>query len=142
MSSAVHADRLVRRPATGASLLCGAVLGALLVAACGATTEPTLGAGVDAVSERGTAVVVTNRTAASVYTFTIGRNAAAYTDWYPCVDAASCPPIAPGASRTEPIATPPGRPAEREALVYWWHAVAGPRGEPRPDSIRVSIVRL
>lgn len=31
---------------------------------------------------------------------------------------------------------------KREALVYWWHAVTGPVGEPVPDAFKSLFVKL
>jgi hypothetical protein len=87
-------------------------------------------------------LLLTNAGAEPVFTFVVGRETAALIDWIPCVDAARCPPIAPGATRREPRPTRPGGAPEGEALVYWWRAAPGPGDAPRPDRIRVIVVRL
>ncbi|MES2521202.1 MAG: hypothetical protein V4617_00795 [Gemmatimonadota bacterium] len=114
-------------------------LAALAVfAACSNTTEPAGGNGVTAVY-RNERIAVTNRRDAPVYTFVIGRNAAAVTDWIPCVQDAVCPPIQPGTTREiNPIISLQG---ESEVLVYWWQRTFGPEGGQR-DSIRNFVVKL
>src|SRR5687767_13666321 len=120
-----------------------AFLAAILVSlvACGDGTEPTQIGGVEAVARLGQ-IEITNRTTSPVFTFVIGRESAALVDWIACVNAAVCPPLAPNDIKRVPYPKKTdGRP-EREALVYWWHAVLGSNGQQRPDSIRVGIVPL
>jgi len=88
-------------------------------------------------------LALTNRTGAPVYTFVVGRERSALVRWAPCVDAATCPPIAPGETRQVPLVVrAPDGGREPEALVHWWHAVPAPGGGVRPDSIRVVTVPL
>ncbi|HYW32502.1 MAG TPA: hypothetical protein VE869_13420 [Gemmatimonas sp.] len=121
------------------SRLCTLMIAALASsAACSSTTAPAGGDGVTAVyvNER---VAVTNRRDAPVFTFVIGRNAAAVTDWIPCVQDALCPPIHPGTSqRINPLISLGG---ETEVLVYWWQRTFGPEGG-QADSIRNFVVKL
>jgi len=90
-------------------------------------------------------ILITNVTRQPIFTFVVGRNAAELINWAPCVAAPSCPPLAPGKTRHAPYPArylADGREREREALVYWWHAIRGRDGVVRPDSIRVRIVTL
>lgn len=59
-------------------------------------------------------------------------------NWAACVDAERCPPLAPGETRSGPYEEMIGLyDAETtSAIVYWWHAVRGPDGALKPDSIR------
>ena len=112
---------------------------------CGtATTGPASGETIYAVA-REQRILITNVTRQPIFTFVVGRNAAALINWAPCFAAPSCPPLVPGQTRHAPYPEPSlagGREREREALVYWWHAIQGRDGVVRPDSIRVRIVTL
>jgi hypothetical protein len=110
------------------------------VPACSSSTAPLVMEGV-IVAPRSNRLAVTNGRSRPIFTFAVGRNAAALVDWFPCVDATSCPPIAQGDTRMLTYHRDGTGMPEREALLYWWHAVPGPNGL-RPDSIRVMIVRL
>ena len=115
---------------------------AALLAGCGAATAPRAVGGGDlrvAVARDG--LRLHNVGAAPVFVAVYGREESALILWGPCVDAAVCPPIAPGASRAAPRPGTPARP-EREANVYWWRAVRGPDGALRPDSVRTITVAL
>ena len=115
---------------------------------CGtATTPPTGPAGGETIYAvaREQRISITNVTRQPIFTFVVGRNAAELINWAPCVAAPSCPPLAPGKTRHAPYPArylADGREREREALVYWWHAIRGRDGVVRPDSIRVRIVTL
>lgn len=111
-----------------------AVLGALALS-CSDPAGVEIG-GVVALSRAGR-VELTNATALPVFAFVIGRELSTRALFSPCVDATQCPPIQPGARRSVP--NPQG---EREATVYWWHAVQGEDGKLQPDSIRVGVIRL
>jgi hypothetical protein len=108
--------------------------------ACSSSTAPVVNDGVVALS-RSSKVEVTNGRARPLFTFAVGRNAAALADWAPCVDAVRCPPIEPGRTRQLTYLGGSSESPEREVILYWWHAVPGPNGV-RPDSIRAMIVRL
>jgi len=118
----------------------------LLAAAAGcnsSTLMPVLGP-VSVQVNRSTATLrLTNHTDRPVFTFVIGRVTAMLADWVPCADAERCPPIAPGATREVPAPqrTPSGE-KEKEAIVYWWYAVATPGGGFAADSIRAIVVGL
>ncbi|MDP3676348.1 MAG: hypothetical protein Q8R44_14845 [Novosphingobium sp.] len=86
---------------------------------------------------------LTNQSPASIYSFTIERDAAAYTDWAPCNDPARCSPLRPGASMAVPYTQIAGYASgASEAIVYWWHLIAGGETGFRPDSIRAVVVAL
>lgn len=121
-----------------------ALLAQLLVAlalACTATTGPIQIGGVEALARRGK-IQITNRTERPVFTFVVGRETSALIDWMPCVDSVRCPPLEVGATRTVPYPVKIGGAPEKEALIYWWHAVPAAGGGFRPDSIRYGIVPL
>ena len=120
------------------------MLGAAVVAAAGGcrsaldpVSDGTLRVAVAADSVR-----VRNLGDRPVFTLLVGDETAPLITWYPCVDAARCPPIAPGATRAEPRPTTVGGRPERGATVYWWRAVLVAGGPARPDSVRVLHVRL
>jgi hypothetical protein len=128
-----------------------AVLAAAVAAVAAACQSPTaphasrVGSGVRIESRGGGVLQLSNATAAPVFTMVLGRRTAPLVLWGACVDATVCPTLflAPGASRravVDTIARDGAR--ETEALVYWWHAVPGPDGRPRPDSIRTELVGL
>ena len=108
---------------------------------CLASTGPDRG-GVEAV-DRGQYIAITNRTQRDIYTFVVGRQAAALINWAPCVSDPSCLPLPHGATRRVPFPTSSlTSTVETEALVYWWHAVPGPDGRPQPGRIQAEIVSL
>lgn len=135
-------DPPISRPARRAALLPLA----LALAACHAPTGTSVTTGPARVvgqHEGDGVLVLTNRTDAPVFTQVLGSRTAPLALWGACVDAARCPTIAPGASRTVTVRlTAPDGGRETEALVYWWHAVRGPDGTLRPDSIRTEVVGL
>lgn len=113
-----------------------------LFTACASLTESTPADAVRA-SADAEAVRVTNGTRRPVFTFVVGRSALTRILWGPCADAVRCPPpIAPRATRTEPRSQMLLDADDREVVVHWWHAVTGPDGLPRPDSIRAFTVTL
>jgi hypothetical protein len=115
---------------------------ALAAATCSpGSTGPDPTRGLAATAGAG-AIRLTNRAARPAFTFVVGRAQSALIDWTPCVEAAECPPIAAGEMRRVPYPGGHIEPGEQEALVYWWHVTADPVGAPRPDSIRVIVVRL
>lgn len=76
--------------------------------------------------------VITNHTAAPIWTFIAGRQVLTTMFWTPQLDDE---PIAPGDSMRISFADIPQQGSEREIMVYWWHAVErdGERvpGDPR-----------
>lgn len=124
-------------PSARAAIL---VVAAFATLACSGTTDPTRIGGVYAVSRDGN-LEVRNRTDAPVFTFIVGRETANLIDWFPCVDAARCPPIPPGESRRQANPRKIDGSREKEAVVSWWHVVATPNGL-HPDSIRSAVVPL
>ena len=109
--------------------------------ACSTVSGPSSGDGVGAAARNGQ-LEVRNRSDQPVFIFVIGRVAAAYTDWIACADASACPPIPTGGRQLFPYPASRSGVVEREALVFWWHAVRGTDGSFRPDSIRALIVPL
>ncbi len=86
---------------------------------------------------------LTNQSPAPVYVFTVERRAAAYTDWAPCTDPSRCAGITLGQTTSVPYTHIAGyAPGAREAIVYWWHLIAGAQSTFRPDSIRAVVVGL
>ena len=85
---------------------------------------------------------IRNNSDQPTFVFPIGREAAAYTDWIACADPGACAPI-PARGR-QLLSYPSSRIGveEREALVFWWHAVRASDGSFRPDSIRSLVVPL
>jgi len=112
-----------------------------LLAACASLTESLPADAVRATADA-EAVRVTNNTRRPVFTFVVSRNTLPLILWGPCADAVRCPPIAPGATRAEPRSQMLLDPEDREVVVHWWHAVPGPDGVPRPDSIRTFVVAI
>jgi len=106
-----------------------ATTAAAILVACADSTAPgdTVGA-----TARGTEVTIVNRTRTPVFTFVVGARTAALIYWGPCVDAARCAPLAPGATRRDTVPEA----ATEGAMVYWWHAVRGPTGALEPDAVR------
>jgi hypothetical protein len=82
-----------------------------------------------------------NRGDRAVYSHVEDRARLALADWYPCTDPARCPPIAPGAERAIRIGGSSGLAHGRDAVVYWWHAVATTEGT-RAGAIRSLVVSL
>ena len=95
-----------------------------------------------AASARNGQIEVRNNSQEAAFIFVLGREAAAYTDWIACADPTACTPIAAGSRRSVAYPSSQVRANEREALVFWWHAVRGMDGDFRPDSIRSVIVPL
>jgi hypothetical protein len=86
---------------------------------------------------------LTNQSPAPIYSFTIERGAAAYTDWAPCTDPSRCTAIRAGQTASMAYTQIAGyAPGAREAIVYWWHLVADAGTTFQPDSIRALIVGL
>jgi len=86
---------------------------------------------------------LTNQGAAAIYFFTVERGAAAYTDWAPCTDPNRCAGIKMGQTASVPYTQIAAySPSAREAIVYWWHLIAGAQSTSRPDSIRAVVVAL
>lgn len=113
----------------------------LATSGCEAATGPGSGATVEAV-DRQQDIAITNRTPRPIYTFVVGRQAAALINWALCVSGTSCAPLPPGETRRAPYPTTLLSSAEREVLVYWWYAVRGSDGRLRPGSLHVEIVTL
>lgn len=111
------------------------------VGGCGSGTAPVYRGGVEAIA-RDQKIDVMNRTERPVFTFVVGRDLAALINWAPCVDAVRCPPIPPGSIRSEAYPQVRSGVAEREAIVYWWHAIRGADGTLHADKIRGRLVTL
>ena len=130
--------------ASSRRLLAAVMIALAPLTGCEETTAPvhTINDHGFRVRSSGGVIDLTNGTSAPVYTFLIGRVAAQTTEWAPCTDAATCPPLAPGASKRVafPEAMEEGA-IELEAMVYWWHAVADDQGGFRPDSLRALVVQ-
>jgi hypothetical protein len=87
-------------------------------------------------------VRVMNQTPLPIYTLTIERSAAAYTEWAPCTEPTSCAAIQPGSATTIPYRQIVGYTSgSREAIVYWWH-LRPQGGGFEVDSIRSVVVAL
>jgi len=122
----------MKRPITSILVLC---------LACGNPTGPI--GGRLAVRAAPPLLELTNQSPAPVYTFTIERQTAAYTDWAPCTDAARCAAIKTGVTASVPYTQIAGyAPGAREAIVYWWHLVPSGQATFRPDSLRAIVVTL
>ena len=120
----------------------GAIL-ALLLATGGCAATTGLDSGAVQAIDREQAIAITNWTRGDIYTFVVGRGAAALINWAPCVSGPSCAPLPAGATRRVPYPSAPLiDTAEREVLVYWWRAVRGGDGRLRPGDIHVEIVPL
>lgn len=130
----MHSFRLRRRHC---------VLLVLLMASngCATATGPGDGATV-AVVDGEQAIAITNRTNRPIFTFVVDRQVAALINWAPCVSGPSCPPLQPGDTRLTPFPAATAGGAQREALVYWWHAVRGPGGVVRAGDVNVKLVPL
>ncbi len=115
----------------------------LLLAMSGCAAPTGLDSGAVVAVNRQQDIAITNRTRRDIYTFVVGREAAALLNWAPCVSGPSCVPIPPGKTRRGPYATSQliSSP-EREVLVYWWYAVRDPDRRLRPGSVQVEIVTL
>ena len=112
-----------------------------LALACGTPTAPV--GGQLTVRAAAPMLELTNHSPAAIYTFSIERGAAAYTDWAPCTDPANCAAIGIGESATLPYSQIAAyTSAAREAIVYWWHLVPGGPTGFMPDTIRAVVVTL
>jgi hypothetical protein len=112
-----------------------------LCLACGAPTGPI--GGQLSVRTAPPLLELTNESPAPVYSFTIERQAATYTDWVPCTDAAHCAAIKTGAAASVPYTQIVGyAPGAREAIVYWWHLVPSDQATFQPDTLRAIVVTL
>jgi hypothetical protein len=111
-----------------------------LALACGSSTAPA-----DSslrVSAKDAAVQLTNDSERPVFYFVYERGAAAGINWAACIDA-TCPSVAPGSRAAAPYSAIGGYgPGKREAIVWWWEAVAGPDGEPVVGAIHAAVVGL
>lgn len=115
----------------------------LVAAACTSSpTDPAHSAGTVTAVARAPRIAITNGTDEPVFTFTIGENAVAVSNWYWCVDAVRCPPIAPRATAEAAYPTAYNGKPEQTAIVYWYHAVRGSDGTLQPDVIRAIRVGL
>ena|SRR5688500_466065 len=108
---------------------------------CAAATGPE-GRATVAVVDGGQAIAITNRTSRPIFTFVVDRQEAALINWAPCVSGPSCPPLPPGDTRLTPFPAGPRSGEQREALVYWWHAVPGHGGGFRAGEVKFELVRL
>ena len=130
--------------ARGRAATLGVALGAALGAGAAGCGDATGVARDGSVRVRATrdSVRVENRSREPVFSVTVGAEAAALIDWYPCVDAARCPPIPAGGVRTAARPAIRGRP-EAEAIVYWWRIDSRSAADLlRPDSVRAVRVRF
>ena len=84
-----------------------------------------------------------NHSSAAIYTFTIDRNVAAYTEWGPCTNPSTCAFITAGGTRSLAYTQIDGySSASREAIVYWWHLVPDGIDGFQPDSVRAVVIGL
>lgn len=83
-------------------------------------------------------LTVTNQTENTVYTFVVGREAAAQINWSPDVKGDGLPP---GEQRRIRYADIFKSASEEEAIVYWWTAVTHD-GERVPGSLHTIVVAL
>ena len=118
-----------------------AAVAVLAIVACSSPVEPPA-INVEQVifAPREPTIRITNRTDAPVYWFIVGRKASALVDWRPMV-CDECPSIAPNATVSRRYDESLIDASEREAFVYWWHAVIVD-GERRPGVVRNGIVRV
>jgi hypothetical protein len=131
-------NSVINSPLRAARTAVGLVV--FLVSACTSSTAPTQIDGVVARSTHGH-LTIANRTDSPVFLFVIGRETVNVIDWIPCTDAVRCPPLAPGASVTQPNPRRTDTSREKEAVVYWWHVVPS-QGGFRADQIRSGVVKL
>ena len=112
-----------------------------LVLGCASPTAPT--SGQLTVRAAPPLLELTNHSPAAIYTFSIERGAAAFTDWAPCNDPTNCAAIGIGQSATMPYSQIAAyTSAAREAIVYWWHLIPGGPAGFQPDTIRAVVVTL
>jgi hypothetical protein len=112
-----------------------------LALACSSPTAPRPDSPLR-VSAKGAAVRLENASARPVFYLVYERGAAAVINWAACVDPA-CPAVAPGGRAAVPYPAIGGyAPGKREAIVWWWEAVAGPAGAPVPGAVHAVVVGL
>ena len=119
--------------------------GAVFLVACSSGTAPASVRSAAASLTAGAAagsLAVTNTGSEPVCTLVLGREAASRVNWAPCVDTATCPPLAPGATRRVAYPGTDIPAGEQEAVVYWWYVRQAPGDAPAPDSIRALVVPL
>jgi hypothetical protein len=123
----------------------GALIGLALAmtAACGDPSGPAAPGSVgDSVSVTfsGGQIALANHTDSPVFIHAGTQYWAVHSDWVACVYAVGCSPLAAGATRSIPVPSNPNGIPTGTVIVSWWHAVAGPGGVLRPDSIRVVLI--
>lgn len=119
-------------------LIVSASLASLL--ACGSPTGAASGELV--VHATPPVLELTNHSPAPIYSFTIDRGAAAYTDWAPCTNPTTCAAIGVGGTVSLAYTQIVGySSASQEAIVFWWHLVPDRNGFG-PDSVRAVIAAL
>jgi hypothetical protein len=111
---------------------------ALASVACADSTGPINLHGVN-VWSKSDAVVIANFSSEPIYSFAIGRDLAAVTDWGPCVDA-TCGLLESGQIRSTPNSQFAS--SETSVIVYWWTAERTSAGERVAGPIQVAIVQL
>lgn len=117
------------------------ILGVLVAVACNTPFGLRESNGVS-VSAGNQQVIVTNKSSSPIFTFVIGRQIEARTDWIPCVDEVRCAPIQVGESRVYPYKTIMRESGEKEVVVRWWHVVRDEAGLARPSDFGSLVVTL
>jgi hypothetical protein len=92
-------------------------------------------------SLNGANLVLTNVHSRPIFSFAIGSERAAVTDWYPCLDPSVCDNLQPGQSRTI-VLTDSYFDGETEAIVYWWQSVRDSDGTYHMDGFHSHVVPI
>ncbi len=117
--------------------------GAAVFALLSACARPTAPGGTLMVLASPPNLVMTNQTATPIYSFIVDQRTLALVDWAPCLDPATCDPLAAGTTKTVPYDSILGYSAQTESVVvYWWHLVPNRGTGFRPDSLRAQVVGL
>ena len=128
----------MRRP----SFISAMMLLLLASSACNSATEPRTIDVEDVVfTARKPTLEIRNNTDKPIFYFVVGRNASAYTDWYPCVDETECPTIPPKGTLVKTYQELGIQQTEVEALVWWWHAVTVD-GQRKPEFIHQGLIKI
>jgi hypothetical protein len=126
----------------GASLL-GIVL--VIAVSCD-TPAPTGFSGDEGVAARGSGGIarITNGRARPIYYFLAERQDSIVIDWSPCrEDLETCPHVDPDQTLALPYRAITGfDTGDEQAILYWWHLAAGPRGGLVVDRVRSVVFSL